>query len=75
MHSARRYQDRANLGGAGERVIEFDVVGAGDAEGEGNAFVLQGAHDDVCAGHFHRSAGTSSRMRWATRSASAMMVT
>src|SRR5271157_505266 len=64
----------ANLGGEGERVVQFDVVGTRNSKREGDALVLQRTHDNIGTGHLHSSAGASSLMRWAARSASAMMV-
>ncbi len=45
-----RDQDRAHAGRAAQRVVKLDVVRAGDAEGEGNALVLEGAHYDLSSG-------------------------
>src|SRR3989304_820941 len=66
-------QDGPNPTGARQGVVQLNVVRARDPEGERNAFVLQGADNNLTSSHFHRLA-ISSRSFSATRSASAMMV-
>ncbi len=48
------HQDGPNAVRAAERVVELDVVGAGDAEGEGDALVLQGTYHDLGTAHLSR---------------------
>ena len=67
-----RHQHRADFFRNRQRVVELDVVRAGDAEGVSDALVLECAHDSLRPGQPHRIA--SSRIASATRSASAMIV-
>ena len=65
-------EHRADAARVFQRVVQLDVVGAGNPERVADALVFQGAYHDLATGQPHRVASSSTPS--ATRSASAMMV-